>query len=130
MKSFLPLREDTEKKGKAIKAASDRKAPPDEACKLIGNYAAAEVKMINYVEKNAEKCGIPPQIPEQLKAGHKRTEDLKTRVCSVAEQMKTRGPAGPTLSDVLGTAGAMPEATVAKKGGSTFDTLNGNVLSR
>jgi hypothetical protein len=130
MKSFIPLREDTEKKGKMIKAASDRHAPPDEACKLIGNYAAAEVRMINYVEKNAEKCGIPPQIPEQLKSGHKRTEDLKTRVCTVAEQMKTRAPAGPTLSDVLGTAGAMPEATVAKKGGSTFDTLNGNVLSR
>jgi hypothetical protein len=130
MKAFLPLREDAEKKGKLIKVASERHAPPDEACKVIGNYAAAEVKMISYVEKNSEKCGIPPQIADQLKAGHKGTEALLKKVCTVAEQMKTAGPAGPTLSDVLGTSSAVPEATVAKKGGSTFDTLNGNVLSR
>ena len=130
MKAFVPLREDAEKKGKLIKAASDRHAPPDEACKVIGNYSAAEVKMISYVEKNSEKCGIPPQIADQLKAGHKGTEALLKKVCTVAEQMKTAGPAGPTLSDVLGTSSAVPEATVAKKGGSTFDTLTGNALSR
>src|SRR5207248_662872 len=39
MKSFMPLREEAEKRGKLIKAASDRHAPPDEACKLIGNYS-------------------------------------------------------------------------------------------
>jgi hypothetical protein len=130
MKAFLPLREEAEKKGKLIKAASERHAPPDEACKVIGNYAAAEVKMISYVEKNSEKCGIPAQIADQLKQGHKGTEALLKKVCTVAEQMKNAGPAGPTLSDVLGTSNAVPEATVAKKGGSTFDTLNGNVLSR
>jgi hypothetical protein len=130
MKAFVPLREDAEKKGKMIKAASDRHASPDEACKLIGNYAAAEVKMISYVEKNSEKCGIPPQIGDQLKTGHKGTENLLKKVCDAAKQMRTAGPAGPTLSDVLGTSSALPEATVAKKGGSTFDTLNGNVLSR
>ena len=131
MKAFVPLREDAEKKGKLIKAASDRHATPDEACKLIGNYAAAEVKMISYVEKNSEKCGIPPQITEQLKTGHKGTENLLKKVCGAAQQMKANaGAVGPTLSDVLGTSNALPEATVAKKGGSTFDTLNGNVLSR
>ena len=39
------------------------------------------------------------------------------------------GPAGPSLSEVLGSA-ALPEAQAVKKGGSTFDTLNGNVLQR
>jgi hypothetical protein len=130
MKAFVPLREDAEKKGKMIKAASDRHAAPDEACKLIGNYAAAEVKMISYVEKNSAKCGIPPQITDQLKNGHKGTENLLKKVCDAAKQMRTAGPAGPTLSDVLGTSAAAPEATAAKKGGSTFDTLNGNVLTR
>ena len=46
MKGFMPLREDAEKKGKLIKAASERHAQPDEACKLIGAYSQAEVKMI------------------------------------------------------------------------------------
>src|SRR6201999_1692098 len=110
MKGFLPLREDAEKKGKAIKAASERHAPPDEACKVIGNYSAAEVKMINYVEKNSQKCGIPPQIGEQLKAAHKNTESLLKKVCDAAQQMKTAGAAaaGPSLSDVLGTSNAVP----------------------
>ena len=31
MKGFAPLREEAERRGKLIKAASDRKAPPDEA---------------------------------------------------------------------------------------------------
>jgi hypothetical protein len=130
MKGFVPLREEAEKRGKMIKAASDRKAPPDEACKLIGNFGQAELKMIKYVETNSAKCGIPPQIAEQLKNGHKNTEKMQKQVCAVAQQAATRGPAGPSLSEVLGSSAAMPEAQTVRKGGSTFDTLNGNVLSR
>lgn len=129
MKGFMPLREDAEKRGKLIKAAGERHAPPDEACKLIASFSQAELKMIKYVETNSAKCGIPPQIADQLKTGHKNTEAMQTKVCGVAEQMQKRGPSGPTLSDVLGTQTA-PEVTTAKKGGSTFDTLNGNVLER
>ncbi|WFU17894.1 hypothetical protein [Bradyrhizobium sp. CB3481] len=130
MKGFVPLREEAEKRGKLIKAASDRKAPPDEACKLIKNFGAAEMKMIKYVETNSAKCGIPPQIADQLRNGHKNTEKMQTQVCNVAQQAAARGPAGPSLSEVLGSSAAMPEAQTVKKGGSTFDTLNGNVLQR
>ncbi len=132
MKGFVPLREEAEKRGKMIKAAGERHAPPDEACKLIGSYGQAEVKMIKYVETNASKCGIPQQIAQQLKAGHKNTEALQKKVCTVAQQMQQRGPAGPSLSEVLGSSTAVPEANAnaVKKGGSTFDTLNGNVLTR
>lgn len=129
MNGFVPLREEAEKRGKLIKAASDRHAPPDEACKLIGNFGQAEIKMIKYIETNAAKCGIPAQIADQLKAGHKNTEAMQKKVCAVAQQAQTRGPAGPSLSEVLGSA-SIPEATPTKKGGSTFDTLNGNVLAR
>jgi hypothetical protein len=48
--------------------------------------------MLNYVEKNAAKCGIPSQLPEQLKNGHKNTEALQTRVCNFAQQLQQRGP--------------------------------------
>ena len=130
MRGFVPLREEAEKRGKLIKAASDRRAPPDEACKLIGNFGQAEIKMIKYVEAHAAKCGIPPQISEQLKNGHKNTETMQQKVCSVAQQQQQRGPAGPSLSEVLGSSAALPEANTTKKGGSTFDTLNGNVLTR
>jgi hypothetical protein len=130
MKGFLPLREDAEKRGKLIKAASDRHAPPDEACKLITGFGQSEIKMIKYVESHAAKCGIPQQVSDQLKSGHKNTEAMQQKVCSFAQQAQQRGPAGPSLSDVLGSSAALPEATATKKGGSTFDTLNGNVLTR
>lgn len=130
MKGFIPLREEAEKRGKLIKAASERHAAPEEACKLIGNFGQAEIKMIKYVESHAAKCGIPSQIADQLKNGHKNTEGMQKKVCAVAQQaQQQRGPAGPSLSEVLGSSSA-PEATAAKKGGSTFDTLNGNVLTR
>jgi len=131
MKGFIPLREEAEKRGKLIKAASDRHATPDEACKLIGNFGQSEIKMIKYVETNSSKCGIPAQIADQLKNGHKNTEAMQKKVCAVAQQGQQRGPAAPSLSEALGSSAALPEANVAaKKGGSTFDTLNGNVLAR
>jgi hypothetical protein len=126
----MPLREDAEKRGKLIKAASERHAPPDEACKLIENFGQAELKMIKYVETYSAKCGIPPQIQDQLKNGHKNTEAMQKKVCAVAQQQQQRGPAGPSLSEVLGSSTALPEATATKKGGSAFDTLTGNVLTR
>lgn len=131
MKQFMPLREEAEKRGKLIQAASNRHAPPDEACKLIGNFSQAELKMIKYIESHAAKCGIPPNVGEQMKTGHKNTEAMQKKVCMVAQQMQNqqRGPAGPSLSEVVG-AGSAPEANAGKKGGSTFDTLNGNVLTR
>jgi hypothetical protein len=129
MKNFVPLREEAEKRGKLIKAASDRHAQAEEACKLIENFSKAELKMVEYVKLNSTKCGIPPQITEQMKKGHAGTEDMMKKVCGAAQAQKA-GPAGPSLSEVLGSSAALPEATATKKGGSTFDTLNGNVLAR
>jgi hypothetical protein len=130
MKGFVPLREEAEKRGKLIKAASERHAAPDEACKLIENYSHAELKMMEYVKLNQAKCGIPPQISEQMKKGHVGTEAMMKKVCGMAQAQKNAPAAGPSLSEVLGSSAALPEATPTKKGGSTFDTLNGNVLAR
>lgn len=131
MKGFMPLRQEAEKRGAAIKVASDRRASPDEACKLISSFSQSELKMIKYIETNAQKCGIPPDVAQQLKAGHKNTDTMRQKVCNVAQQQQQRGPVAPSLSDVLGSSAALPEATTAKRsGGTTFDTLNGNVLTR
>lgn len=132
MKEFMPLRKEAERRGNLIKAASDRHAPAAEACKLIGNFSQAEVKMIKYVHANQQKCGIPAQVTDQLKNGHKNTEKMLKQVCNVAHQQaqQPRGPAGPTLSDVLSSSASASEPARGKKGGSTFDTLSGNVLTR
>lgn len=133
MKQFVPLREDAENKAKALKAASERKAQPDEACKLLGAFDNAQLKMLKFVTANAARCGIPPQIAGQLEGGHKGTSKMKIMVCKVAEQRAKGGgggPPAPSLSDALGSAASLPEANTSRKGGATFDTLNGNVLTR
>lgn len=131
MKDFLPLRDAAEKRGKLIQAASARQAPPDEACKLIGQYSQAEAKMIKFIDTNAQRCGIPDNVGTQMRTNHKATESMQQKVCDVAKQAQMRGPAGPSLSEALGSAaGGLPEVTTPKKGGSTFDTLSGNVLTR
>jgi hypothetical protein len=133
MKNFLPLRQEAEKRGHLLKVAGEKKATADEACKLITSFIQAEVKMLKYVEVNSARCGIPSQISDQLKKGHEASEGMRTRICNSAAQMKNQpqGPAGPSLSEVLGSAATLPEAAVAKKsGGTTFDTLSGNALAR
>jgi hypothetical protein len=129
MKGFIPLREEAEKRGKMIKAASERRAQPEEACKLIEQYSQVEVKMVKYITLNQAKCGIPAHVPEQMKKSHENTQAMLKKVCGMAQAQRT-APAGPSLSEVLGSSAALPEATPTKKGGSTFDTLNGNVLAR
>ena len=127
MKGFMTLRDDAQKRSLLIKAASEHHATPDEACKLIESFSQAEMKMMKYVEANSTKCGIPPYVLEQLKKGHSaNTEPMQKKVCTMAQQR----PAGPSLSEALGSSAALPEATPKKKGGSAFDTLTGNVLTR
>jgi hypothetical protein len=130
MKEFLPLRQEAEKRGHMLKEASDKRQGPEVACKIINSFIEAEIKMIKYVETNSAKCGIPPQISEQLKKGHKGSEAMKEKICNAAANMKNQAPAGPSLSEMLGSATAVPEVTAKKTGGTTFDTLSGNALTR
>jgi hypothetical protein len=94
MKEFLPLREEAEKRGRLIKAATDRHAPPDEACKLIGSFGQAEIKLIKYLESHATQCGASTQLTEQLWSGHKKTEAVQIKICTLAREKHM--PAGPT----------------------------------
>jgi hypothetical protein len=105
MNGFVPLREEAEKRGKLIKAASERHASPVEGCELIGSFGEAEIKMIKYVEANAERCGIPPRIADQLRNGHKNTEKMQKQVCTMAQRHPS---AGSDLDKVLGPGDFWP----------------------
>jgi hypothetical protein len=130
MEKFAPLRQDAEKRAKMIQAASERKAPPQEACGLIKAYVQAESKLVNYVTTKQTACGIPAEIPKQLKANQGRSQQMMKAVCQAAAQPQGGGPAAaPSLSEVLGSSSA-PEIRSVRSGGSTFDTINGNVLAR
>jgi len=116
MKDFLPSRQEAEKRGQALKVAGEKHADPDVACKLIGNFIQAEVKMIKYAETNSGRCGIPPQISEQLRKGHQSSEAMQARVCDAAQRMKNRAPVGPTLSDVLSASEVLKREPVGPVG--------------
>lgn len=128
-KEFSELRGETEKRGKAIAAASKKKVAPDVACKLFNSLIAAEVKMIKFTEDNAKSCGIPPNVAPQLKENHGKVKAVRDRVCQVAAQPAR--PAGPSLSDALGTS-RLPDSSNIKtgRGGGTFDTLTNTTPQR
>jgi hypothetical protein len=127
MKDFMALRDDTESKAKAVKAANDRKAPVTEACHLLTVFTVAEAKMLKYAKDNATWCGIPPQIVQQITTGHAQAMTIRNHVCQVAAAPAR--PTGPTLSDVLGGS-AIPDASNIKSGRGTFDTLTGTPLGK
>ena len=127
MQEFGKLREVAEKRAMAIRAASERKVPPKEACGLFNAFSDAEVKLIKYAVDNTTRCGIPPEILKNMRAGHAKATEIRTRVCQAA----AAGPAsaqGPTLSDAL--SAPIPDASNIKtgRGTGTYDTLTGTPL--
>jgi hypothetical protein len=125
MADFVKLREEVEKRGKAAKAASERKVGREEMCKYITTFAEAEAKWVNFTEKNTQtSCGIPSQVATQLKQMHANTEQSKQRVCAAG------GPAGmaagPSLSDHLG----MSRVESSKPGNGTWDNLTGSTIGQ
>ena len=127
MKSFTPLREETEKRGKALQALGANGNHPTAAqgCAGYAGLAGAMHKMLKYVDKNGARCGIPGQVGATIKDQYVKVEEMRKKVCDIAQQQQ-RGRE-PTLSDFLSSSAA-PEAGDVRKG-ATFDTLNGNVLT-
>lgn len=124
IKEFMKLRDEAQKRGQALQAASQRKASPQEACQLFNAFSAAEIKLIKYATDNSVWCGIPPEILKSMKQGHAKTAEVRTRVCRAAAAPAR--PAAPSLSEALGTI--VPDADNIKTGRGTFDTLTGTPL--
>ena len=125
---FMPLRQDAEKKAAAIKTAAATKKQPA-VCAAFRNFAAAEAKVVKYVEEHGEECRIPADALKSMKANHSKTLEIRTKVCDVAAAPQPRAP---SLSDALGTSRIpmAPSEGAAPKRGGAFDTLTGNTLSR
>jgi hypothetical protein len=122
---ILGFRDETAKHGQALQAASKKKAPPDEVCKLFKAFIAAETRFMKALEENSATCGVPPEAIKQVKAGHSKASETAKNVCDAAAQR----PAGPSLSDALGATPTVPDASTSR-GQGTFDTLMGSPLVR
>lgn len=130
IQEFLKLRDQAQKRANAIRVAGEnkkKKPTAQEACALFNAFSAAEQKMLAYATNNAKSCGIPPDVIANIKGGHTKTNEIRTRVCEAAA--RPQQPAAPSLSDALVTP--TPDSRNIKSGGGgTFDTLSGTALGR
>jgi hypothetical protein len=125
---LMVLRDETQKNGTALQAASKRHADPVEACKLFKAFIASEAKFIQGMTDNMTTCGVPPQAIKTYQDGHGKATLIAKQVCDAAEHPR---PTGPTLSDALNSAPVLPDAGNTKSSrGGTYDTLQGNPLAR
>ncbi|MGJ4952379.1 hypothetical protein ACQR07_28640 [Bradyrhizobium sp. HKCCYLS20291] len=95
LKEFTPLRDETTRRAKLIKAAKERRFGPGEACQLVHDYELAQTKMIDYAVAHASMCGIPPTITDQLKVHHENTLALMRKVCTATHNIDRSNRLGP-----------------------------------
>jgi hypothetical protein len=127
MSQFLPMRAEAEKRAGALQAGINKKKAPPEICQLFRSFSEAEAKVVKFATTNQTGCGIPPDAVAQMKKNHAKTNEVRDRVCNVAE--KPQQPAGPNLGEALGF-GSLPNAETTRAGTGTLDTLSGNPLAR
>src|SRR3981081_143437 len=125
---LVTLRDETQKHGQALQAASQKKASAEELCKLFKVFLASETKMVKGLEEQSATCGVPPEVIQQVRSGHSKATQTSKQICEVAAQGPR--PRGARLSDALGTTPVVPDTTSTKKGQGTFDTLSGSPLAR
>jgi hypothetical protein len=87
---LLSYRDDTQKHGQALRAAGQKRAPPEEVCKLFKAFLAAETKLADGLEENAATCGVPPEVIKQVKASHAKATQTGRQVCDVAQRGRPR----------------------------------------
>ncbi len=125
---FMPLRNDAQTKGMAIKAAIDRKADRGDICKAFRTFIAAEAKVVKFAQDHGSRCQIPADAVKVIKANHGKSVTMSNRVCNAASGPSAPPP--PSLSDALGTS-RIPDSSNIKTGkGGTFDTLGGSAIAR
>ncbi|QOZ72509.1 hypothetical protein [Bradyrhizobium arachidis] len=108
---FSALKEEVGQRAQLLKAAAVRHAQPNEACKLIGDFSRAEVKLIKYLETHAAECRALARYTEQLLSNHSKTAATQIKTCTLAQQKQA--PAGPT-GDFWPSSVALPPQGLSK----------------
>ena len=124
---LITLRDETQKNGAAIAAANKRHVDVVEACKLFKAFLSSESKFIQGITENMSTCGVPPQVIKNYHEEHGKAAQMGKQICDAAEHPR---PTGPSLSDALNSAPVLPDAANTKTGRGTYDTLQGNALTR
>jgi hypothetical protein len=127
IQQFLPLRQEAEKRAGVLQTGITKKKSAPEICQLFRSFSDAEGKVVKFAVANQAGCGIPPDAVASMKKNHAKTNEVRDKVCAVAE--KPAQPAGPNLGEALGF-GSLPNAETTRAGTGTLDSLSGNPLAR
>lgn len=65
-----------------------RKMDPIAACGKLQGLAGIEARMVAYVEKNKDWCGIPDTVVDNIKKGRQGTLAFAGKACSAAANFK------------------------------------------
>ena len=125
MNELMPLRQAVEKDSLPVKAAFEKKDRA-QICNALKRFTVTEAKFVKYMEANASWCGIPAEIIAQARKGHAQSTKLRGQACAAGPAAAPAIPAGPGLSEALGTSRA--PTGKPKSGTGTFDTLTGPSL--
>jgi hypothetical protein len=87
---LMANRDETQKHGQALSAAGQKKAPPEEICKLFKVFLAAETTMVNGLEEHSATCGVPSEVIRQVKAQHGKASQMAKQVCDAAARVPLR----------------------------------------
>jgi hypothetical protein len=121
---FVPLRDQVQKDSLRVKAAIEKKDRA-EICNELKRFVVIEAKFVKYMADNQSWCGIPADAVAQMTKNHQHTLKLRGQACNAAAAAgKPSVPAGPGLSDALGTSRAPTPSTI-KPGYGALDTLTG-----
>lgn len=131
----VAARAELEEKGKALNAAGKKKADPQTLCPLFRAFSTAEAKWVKFLTENKDWCQIPEQAIKQASASHKKTNEVRDKVCQVAATgVAPGGPAKPpaqgSMSSALGITTGYSIGSAGDGKSGVFDTLNGNVLQK
>lgn len=81
---LITYRDETTKHGRALRAAAQKKALPEEVCNLFKAFLSAEGKMLEGLEENSATCGVPAEVITQVKTSHAKYSQMGKQVCEVA----------------------------------------------
>jgi hypothetical protein len=129
VKDFMPLRNEAEKRAGALKAVMEKKPTREQACAAFKNFSGAEARVVAYVRRNGEWCGIPADAVKGMAANHARTMQAQKQICDGGGFAGgAPKPTGPGLSEALGTN--RPIGSLDSGSSGALNTLSGNALSR
>ncbi|MFG1360214.1 hypothetical protein [Xanthobacter pseudotagetidis] len=121
-----------EDSGKALGAATKRKADPQTLCPLFRAYVTAETRWNKFLVDNKDWCQVPEEAIKASSASLKKSAGVRDQVCQAAASgVAPGGPAKPPPQGSISSAlGVTTGYSLGGAGGNVFDTLNGNVMKK